>query len=485
MAIIPHLTKKAKQTKQKEIKEMLHNGCTFITFVHHQIISDMATIRFYTRSQLEKLATVFLRFTDGRQIDFRIPTPYRIYPDYWNEEKQSLKQRILYSEVFTESEAKDIEDKFTQLKDFILREHFKLTALATRDWLKATIDKFYYKGTPGNENLTQYIKRFIEEIKSGKRLYKGKRYEFSTIKNYTGFEVQFHEYQGIYTEDRLQELKEKKEVARPLKMVNFEDITIDFYKKFLHFFNDKGYSPNTTGRHIKHLKVLMREAKDEGLHNNSEFQRKSFEAMAVKVDNIYLTESELKKLFDLDLSDNKPWEIIRDVFLCGCYTAQRFSDYSRINKSNIKPIAGGKVIELIQQKTREKVIIPIRHELDLILQKYDNTLPRTHEQKVNEGIKKIGLKAGITEVINYEENRGGLRIKKNVKKCDLIKTHTARRTGCSLMYLAGIDTISIMKISSHKTEREFLKYIKIGKEENALSLISHPYFIGNTLKAVN
>ena len=445
----------------------------------------MATIRFYTRTKINKLATVFIRFTDGRQIDFRIPTPYRIYPDYWNEEKQTLKQRILYTEVFTESEAKDIEDKFNQLKDYILREHFKLTAPASKEWLRANIDKFYYKGTPGKETLNEYIKRFIKEIKSGERLYKGKRYEPSTIKNYTGFEVQFQEYQGIYTEERLQELKDKKEPIRPLKMVNFEDITIDFYKQFLHFFNCKGYSPNTTGRHIKHLKVIMREAKEEGLHNNSEYQRKAFEAMTSKVENVYLTESELKKLYDLDLSDNKSNGIIRDVFLCGCYTAQRFSDYSRINKSMVKPIAGGKVIELIQQKTKEKCIIPIRQELDLILKKYDYSLPKTYEQKVNEGIKKIALKAEITEIISYEENRGGLRIKKSVKKCDLIKTHSARRTGCTNMYLAGIDTLSIMKISGHKTEREFLKYIKIGKEENALSLISHPYFIGNILKAVN
>lgn len=446
----------------------------------------MATIRFYTRTKINKLATVFIRFTDGRQIDFRIPTHYRIYPDYWNEEKQTLKQRILYTEVFKESEAKDIEDKFNQLKDYILREHFKLSAPASKEWLQTNIDKFYYNGTPGKDTLNDYIKRFIKEIKSGERLFKGKRYEPSTIKNYTGFEVQFLEYQGIYTEERLQELKEKKEPIRPLKIVNFEDITIDFYKQFLHFFNGKGYSPNTTGRHIKHLKVLMREAKEEGLHKNSEYQRKAFEAMTAKVENVYLTESELKKLFDLDLSDNKPHEIIRDVFLCGCYTAQRFSDYSRINKAMVKPIAGGKVIELIQQKTKEKCIIPVRHELDLILQKYDYTLPKTWEQKVNGGIKKIALKAEITEIINYEENRGGLRIKKSVKKCDLIKTHSARRTGCTNMYLAGIDTLSIMKISGHKTEREFLKYIKIGKEENALSLITHPYFSGTSpLKIAN
>lgn len=151
---------------------------------------------------------------------------------------------------------------------------------------------------------------------------------------------------------------------------------------------------------------------------------------------------------------------------------------------NIKEIDGIRYIELIQKKTGEKCIIPIRPELDTILQRYDYTLPKTFEQKINEGIKKIGARAKITELIHVETNKGGLKVKTDIKKCDLIMTHTARRTGCSLMYLSGIKVIDIMKISGHKTETEFLKYIRIGKQETAVSLASHPYFRGNTLKIV-
>jgi len=57
-----------------------------------------------------------------------------------------------------------------------------------------------------------------------------------------------------------------------------------------------------------------------------------------------------------------------------------------------------------------------------------------------------------------------------VPKNELIKTHLARRTGCTLMHLAGIPAIDIMKISGHKTEREFLNYIKVSKEETAQNL---------------
>ena len=150
----------------------------------------------------------------------------------------------------------------------------------------------------------------------------------------------------------------------------------------------------------------------------------------------------------------------------------------------IRKIEGGKVIELIQQKTGTKCIIPVRPECDAILKRYDYTLPKTYRQQVNEGIKIIGKLAKITEMIQEEKNRGGLSVKTSSPKCDLIKTHCARRTGCTLMYLAGIPSIDIMKISGHKTEREFLKYIRVSREETATKLIKHPYFMGNMLKAV-
>ena len=55
-------------------------------------------------------------------------------------------------------------------------------------------------------------------------------------------------------------------------------------------------------------------------------------------------------------------------------------------------------------------------------------------------------------------------------------THTARCSGCTNMFKAGIPTIEIMKISGHQTEREFLKYILIDEEETAERLFVHPYF---------
>ena len=55
-------------------------------------------------------------------------------------------------------------------------------------------------------------------------------------------------------------------------------------------------------------------------------------------------------------------------------------------------------------------------------------------------------------------------------------TYTARRSFATNAYLAGLPPISIMKITGHKTESSFMKYIKISEKENAIQLKGHEFF---------
>lgn len=52
---------------------------------------------------------------------------------------------------------------------------------------------------------------------------------------------------------------------------------------------------------------------------------------------------------------------------------------------------------------------------------------------------------------------------------------TASWTATTSMKIAGIPTISIMKITGHKKEKAFLRNIRISREDNALKLIEHPF----------
>jgi predicted transport protein len=441
----------------------------------------MAKISFIVRSKIVgQPATVYLRYVEKGQVDYWIPTQEKVFPEYWSGNKgKTFLPNPAYTVTFTERMKVDTDARFMQLRQFISSNRLNLKGNLTKEWLKQIIDKYYNKST-GVEDLNSYIERFIKEITSGERLSDSRRYNHGTVKNYLGFQSMFNEFQGIYTEKRIKELQAKKEALRPRKIYDFNDITTDFYDDYMAYFNSKNYSPNTIGRHVSKLKVIMRESKEEGLHNNTEFTRKTFKAVSIEVQNVYLKEDELKLLLKLDLSQNKHLDIAKDVFLCGCFTAQRFSDYSRFNKGMVKTYPNMKVLEFIQTKTGAKCVVPIRFELDQILKKYDYTLPRTHEQKLNKYIKTICSQAGINEQVNIEEYRGGMKVKKTLPKYELIKTHTARRSGATNMKLAGVSNYDIMKIGGWKTEREFLTYLKMSQEETALSLAQHPFFIGNT-----
>ena len=108
--------------------------------------------------------------------------------------------------------------------------------------------------------------------------------------------------------------------------------------------------------------------------------------------------------------------------------------------------------------------------------KYDIKQAKTFEQQVNIDIKKIARKAKFTNKVTFQTVRGGKRYPTTEERCELIVTHTARRSGATNMYLAGIPSLDIMKITGHKSEKDFLNYIKVTKEQTADNLAKHPYF---------
>jgi integrase len=72
--------------------------------------------------------------------------------------------------------------------------------------------------------------------------------------------------------------------------------------------------------------------------------------------------------------------------------------------------------------------------------------------------------------------RGGKNVQETFLKYELVSTHTARRSFATNLYLADIPSITIMKMTGHKTEKAFLRYIRLTQEQNANKLLHHPFF---------
>ncbi len=307
-------------------------------------------------------------------------------------------------------------------------------------------------------NFCDFIETIIQETINGIRtdVKTGKTFQSKTAVSYKVALKHLREYQ-----------------TAKRKVLRFKDITVDFHKDYINFLNNKILGVNTIGGNIKNIKVFMNIAYERGLTDNVDFKKRSFHRISEETQSIYLTVDELQKIYDLDLTNNKRLEQVRDMFIIGCYTGLRFGDLSQLNNEHISD----NTITLTTKKTTNKVIIPLHWTVRDILEKYQNNLPRViSNQKMNDYIKEIGELAEIDETIILTKTAGGLRHDKQYKKFELITVHSARRSFATNMYLNEIPTISIMQITGHKTEKAFLKYIKVTPEQNAKKLLLHPFF---------
>lgn len=245
----------------------------------------------------------------------------------------------------------------------------------------------------------------------------------------------------------------------------FNDIDYTFCEDFIEWMSEtKGLCPNTRGSHVKFVKAAMNEAFKNKLHTNEDFR--SFRKEMEQIDAVYLTNDEVTKIANLPLCGNHA--IARDLFIVGCHTGMRFSDYSRLST---KDISDG-VIHFITQKCKTTVDIPVHPRVMSILEKYNGVMPKMFSQKLNKLIKEVCKEAGIKESVTVRKGGANTRF----EKWELVSSHTARRTGLTNMYKAGIPTYRCMMISGHKTEQVFLTYLRITQEENAEYLKDNPFF---------
>ena len=241
----------------------------------------------------------------------------------------------------------------------------------------------------------------------------------------------------------------------------------EFERGFTSWMTDKGYTPNTIATQYSIIKVWLTEAENRGLIEDRAFHH--YKTGTHEVENIYLTEDEIKRLYELDLSDlveNGQSKIVetRDLFIVSCWTGLRYSDLGSLPSINIED----EIITLRTHKTNTTVTIPLHPFVKEIYHKYGGTLPKPMDRgKAMTHIRRCARKAGITTPSTLYHTKGGIRVCKTKPKCDFIMNHTARRSFATNMYLKGVPSISIMSVTGHTTEANFMKYIKVDGEHHA------------------
>lgn len=419
---------------------------------------NMASYNYYLKDGKSKTQTpIYLLFDDGVN-RCKLYIQQSINPKDWNGKTGEARKSL---QGFS-----DFNGKLNKIQNECRNIHTSLTGEGAftvetlKESFKTFLDKLNnrIKGDSSDEktysNLTNFAEWFINNVHTtakGKVKTKGTK---------------------IQNRQTLNVLKEYETATR--KAITFDRVNLDFYHDFIEYLTKvKQLNPNTIGRHIKTLKLFLNEATERGKNTKFDYKSKRFVALSEPVETIYLTEDELQRIYEFDFSQNKRLEHVRDLFIIGCFTGLRFSDFSQLKTDNIH---NGK-ITVKPQKTGDKVVIPVHRIVKEILEKYSGTakgLPRPiSNQKMNKYLKEMGEIVGINNPIISKKIKGGLKVENTVPKYKLIATHTARRSFATNLYLSEFPAISIMKITGHKTEKSFMSYLRISEEENANQLQKH------------
>jgi integrase len=223
-----------------------------------------------------------------------------------------------------------------------------------------------------------------------------------------------------------------------------------------------GVKLNTIGKTIKHLRGFLKDRVKRKII--APIDLTDFKIPEEDSDAIYLSHQEIIAIYQTDLSAHAHLIEYRDLFVLGCLTGLRFSDFSTLKPEDLQR----DMLYKKQEKSDHWVIIPLREEAKHIFtRQFKEKIPALTNPEFNRHIKTIGKLAGLNRSIKFSYKKGNKSIEVVKPKYDWITSHTARRSFCTNEFLAGTPVELIMKISGHKRTKDFYKYIRITPEEAA------------------
>lgn len=410
--------------------------------------------------QTDSLILLRLNYNAKR---FQISTGITIPTKYWNPKAQRVKETQAYPYY------KQINQRLNSLEADTLQLFFDYAAKGIIPSLEKFKEDWQARNNQIQEEeseLLPFIKQIIEERKGMNR-------PTGSIQVYKNCLGHLESYQ-----------------TAKRKPLTFGSLTQTFLADFTAYLFSKDYSDSYTHKILTTLKMFVRQAEDRGICENCPLLKAKLQVQKREGDNVYLNEVELKYLFNMPLEGRLA--NVRDLFLIGCLTGLRVSDFSKIKPENIQQIEHlGKTVECVvmtTKKMKQKAILPLVHPmLRAIMERNGWKSPKPiSDQKLNDYLKELCQKAGFTQDVEINEYKAGRHERNTYKKWELVTTHTARRSFATNAFKSGLPVASIMSFTGHTTVASFMKYIKVTTEETAVLLSEHEFFTGKPkLKVVS
>jgi site-specific recombinase XerD len=255
------------------------------------------------------------------------------------------------------------------------------------------------------DTLIGFIDQFVQDCEKGIRLSpKRQKLKPSSISSYKT------------TQRLIDKFQQQAKIILTLK--DFSQSDIDKFSDYLIISEE--LAMNTHAKSMMDLLQIIKYAVKQKRIPAAKMVELEFDTRREETDSIYLTEDQILEMLQINDFDEPVHEVVRDIFVLGCFTGMRFSDYSSIDTTF------NRIIKLVGEK-----------------------LPSLH--------------VPFTKQVTYKRER----VELVEMKYAFLQTHTARRSFCSNEYLKGTDPLIIMSISGHKSHKSFTRYIKVSGDQFA------------------
>lgn len=400
----------------------------------------MATIKFLPIGRTDNV-NIYLRFSISRKEVYKRKSGFTINPKDWSTTTHLPKQ--------TEEKLKNLKNDLEKLRIHIEGKYNEAIAKKVNvnsEWLQYQIDLYHDKVKKPDEELKReqlvyYTEYFIKELPKQVQKDGTRGVSPRTIQKYEALKGKLSAFE------------------KQSKKIKIKDVGKVFKDEFIEYLEDKeSLSENTIGKYITNLKTICLHAKDSGIETHPELSKVI--GFREETEIIYLTLEEIEKIKNKKI-ENEAQNNAKDWLIIGCFIGQRGGDLLKLTKDNLTVKRGIELIELTQEKTKQKVAIPIHHEVKEILDRRNGNFPKPiSQQKFNKHIKEVAKEAGLKykiegRLLDTDTKR---KVKGTYEKWKLVSSHICRRSFASNFY-GKQPTSLLIKITGHSTEKQFLQYI--------------------------
>ena len=383
---------------------------------------------------------LYLFFSPDKSCRIKYRTNYKILPKSWDFEKERLKPSA--------SGALEFNVELNNLANCCTREAMRkkeTNQFLSKEDYKQIVQDCIDRDNAVNSEIS------ISHLKTQFLSYKSNFVKEGTLKEYRTV------FKGL---EDFEKHKGTKLILREMDGKFLDQFEVFLSRKKNTNDGDKeGLLNDTIHKYISTLKVFLKWCNDNDylVHpdvfktQKTNFKKKAYNEI------IALSESEIQKLMNHDLSDRPSLERVRDLFCLLCYTGQRFEDLINFDPKDIKNNAW----DFISVKVKKRVIVPFEGYIAPakdILERIGYSVPKISNQKFNEYIKTVGKLAGMDEIIKITRYSGKQKLVIEKRKYDFLSSHVGRRSMVTNLLSRTVPITLVQKLTAHSDIRTLMKY---------------------------